>query len=294
MADLALMVPCLYGNPSIPPKVVFVHHLMLPHFTSHILPKFPSHYRFVLISSGTDQTIPTGSGDTRFLPLRGFANTPDGGENWVTLTNSSKIIHWFCENHDVSHPRVSTLPLGVVEGLYGMEHISITDNAVEISKRPLQFLVAHRLRPSHGTGHGPWDLRAKVLRQCRTQQEEHRPSHILCVSPREDEKSDHRKSIPQHIFVQLAMNVSFTVCVHGGGIDPSPKAWEAVMMGNIPIIQHSTLDDAYSQLPVVFIDDWDRLFGEVAKVRDRLQVLRSKLAPYYEDATLRSMVTEVS
>jgi hypothetical protein len=89
------------------------------------------------------------------------------------------------------------------------------------------------------------------------------------------------------------MNASFTACAHGGGIDPSPKAWEAVMMGTIPIIQHSTLDDAYAQLPVVFIDDWDRLFGEVAKVRERLRVLRAKLAPYYEDATLRSLVTEV-
>ena len=33
-------------------------------------------------------------------------------------------------------------------------------------------------------------------------------------------------------------------------LDPSPKAWEAIIAGTIPIIEHSTLDDAYSQLPV--------------------------------------------
>ena len=33
-------------------------------------------------------------------------------------------------------------------------------------------------------------------------------------------------------------------------IDPSPKAWEALLVGTIPVLEHSALDDAYSQLPV--------------------------------------------
>lgn len=52
----------------------------------------------------------------------------------------------------------------------------------------------------------------------------------------------------------------FIACIHGGGIDPSPKAWEALMVGTIPIIQHSTLDDAYSRLPVMFVHDWSEIF----------------------------------
>ncbi len=52
----------------------------------------------------------------------------------------------------------------------------------------------------------------------------------------------------------------FIACVHGSGIEPSPKAWEAVLLGCIPIVQHSTLDDAYSQLPVVFVTEWKELF----------------------------------
>ncbi len=51
-----------------------------------------------------------------------------------------------------------------------------------------------------------------------------------------------------------------SACVHGSGIEPSPKAWEAVLIGCIPIIQHSTLDDAYEKLPVVFIHEWKDLF----------------------------------
>jgi hypothetical protein len=290
-ADWALMMPCLYGNVSQPPKVVFVHHLMLPHFVQHVLPKLAETDPFVLVTSGGDQTIPTGSGDMRFKPLAGFSETGDGGPNWETLTTHPRIIWWFCENHDLKHPKVSTLPVGVVEGVEGMQHVSTVTPSVGILKRPLQFLVAHRIR----NGFGPWELRAKIQEACLLQQEEHLPSHVLCLSPKRHAPRDLRKGIPLAQYIKYAQSVSFVLCVKGGGLDPSPKAWEAIMLGTIPIIQHSTLDDAYAMLPVVFIDDWNKLFtGSVIPVRERLEELRLKLAPYYNNRTLRAMVVEVS
>ena len=58
--------------------------------------------------------------------------------------------------------------------------------------------------------------------------------------------------------------------------DPSPKAWEALLVGTIPVIEHSTLDDAYSQLPVrrnylLHYIHWSSIF--VAKI------LLTKLLP---------------
>ena len=50
------------------------------------------------------------------------------------------------------------------------------------------------------------------------------------------------------------MNTSFTACAHGGGVDPAPKAFEALAAGSIPIIASSALDAAYqdsSRTPVV-------------------------------------------
>lgn len=287
--DWALLLPCFFGDLSVAPRTVFVHHLMLPYFVDKVLPKIDPRYKFVLVTSGTDQTIPTGRGDVRFHPLKGFASTKDGGRNWRLLTNHRQIIHWYCENHDLSHPKVSTLPVGVVDGLYGMEHIRIIEPLIRLDNRTVQFLVAHRVR----TGKGQWELRQKVSEWCQLQQDEHLPSQILCVTPPATITRDHRKGIPQGPYVELAQNMSFILCVQGGGLDPSPKAWEAIMMGTIPIIQHSTLDDAYSLLPVVFIDDWSRLFGSVSKVRTRLQVLRAHLSPYYTNPDLRAKVIQV-
>ena len=106
---------------------------------------------------------------------------------------------------------------------------------------------------------------------------------------------DHRKGISQRVWVRLATSVPFVLCVHGGGLDPSPKAWEAIMLGTIPIIQHSTLDDAYEQLPVVFIQRWQHLFeGDLAIIRSRLRRIAETLSPYYDDPHQRQQVIEVS
>ena len=58
----------------------------------------------------------------------------------------------------------------------------------------------------------------------------------------------------------MVVTYPFIACVHGAGIDPSPKAWEALLVGTIPIIQHSTLDNAYERLPVMFVNEWSELF----------------------------------
>lgn len=84
----------------------------------------------------------------------------------------------------------------------------------------------------------------------------------------------------------------FTACVHGSGIEPSPKAWEAVLIGSIPIVQHSTLDDGYERLPIVFVHEWKELF-ENPDIGSLLARWLEKLGPYYEEgSTLRKLALE--
>lgn len=76
----------------------------------------------------------------------------------------------------------------------------------------------------------------------------------------------------------------FILCTHGGGLDPSPKAFEAILVGTIPIVQHSTLDDAYRHLPVVFVDSTVGLLQN----NNTLELLGKwliELSPYYEEGS---------
>lgn len=137
--DWVLMVPCMFGNPLKPPSTIFVHNYMLPHFIESTLNFMDPSYRFVLVSAGTDLTIPRSAGDSRYHLLRGFAQGPDGGAYFQKLVNDPRLIHWFCENHDVNHAKLSTMPTGLTDE----EPVKyIPKNTTLLSERPLKILVS--------------------------------------------------------------------------------------------------------------------------------------------------------
>lgn len=78
-------------------------------------------------------------------------------------------------------------------------------------------------------------------------------------------------------------------------IDPSPKAWESILVGSIPIIQNSSyIHDAYSHLPVAFVDDYSVLFT-FNRTEAMLRKWLEELTPYYQEGSfLRRETLEVS
>ena len=64
-------------------------------------------------------------------------------------------------------------------------------------------------------------------------------------------------SLPLPEYRHLLRKHLFTLCVEGGGIDPSPKAFEALRQGSIPVIKESPTADAYRHFPTVVVQTWD-------------------------------------
>jgi len=141
--DWAMMVPCVFGNPHMDggPRTIYVHNYMLPHFIESTLHFMNSSYHFVLISGGTDLTIPR-SIDKRYSTLRGFAASTDGGPYFQTLVRDQRLIHWFCENRDLSHPKLSTLPTGFTFPWTELRSDLDRRNHVPIDERPLKIFVS--------------------------------------------------------------------------------------------------------------------------------------------------------
>lgn len=89
---------------------------MLPHFVQHTLKAIDPTFRFILVTGGVDMTIPR----SFFCPyppwkLPGFSESMDS--SWGKLLNDRRIVHWFAENHDMNHPKLSTLPTGEFRSL---------------------------------------------------------------------------------------------------------------------------------------------------------------------------------
>jgi hypothetical protein len=144
------------------------------------------------------------------------------------FTEHPNILHYFSENHDKNHPRVSTLPTGFPHNPT-LDPSTVQDSLrknmgpfIPLNQRTTRIFVTDRIRG------GPWfQARRDVAGYCVN------TSSAFCRTT-----TDAETGANHEIFVHGVQNAQFIMCVHGGGLDPSPKAWESLFMGSIPIIEH--------------------------------------------------------
>jgi len=242
------------------PKVVFMTsyrgHSVLNYFVKAVLKTISS--PFILIIASEDYTFPSGIGDKRWNMYVNLKN------QIKTLLDNDMILHIFVENLDTVHEKMSPIPLGLLFNDNRMLDLSQYAN-VDFSNRHNFCFFSHRLRI------GPqWQDRTNTSEYCKTAWK----------------FVDHHETLPKREFIEKLKNSKFCICVHGGGYDPCPRFFEAILYGAIPIIEHSPLDPVFSKFPVVFVDNWtvDSISEEM--LSEKLKVLRS----YYEDKDKRMEV----
>lgn len=261
-----------WGEPNKVPRTIFVRTDLVSFFATEILPCLRR--KFALITGDHDATLPR-QVDKRY-PRYIERNV------WQDLLANPLLLHMFAENLDeAGGDKVSGIPLGVnpmefpnYNGNFLIDKIPM--HIPSLSERPLKMQNVDRQRDPHVAtdvhGHATSQFveRQRVLERCRLNWTD------FCVP----------RTLSQETFFESLREYPFVKCVHGGGLDPSPKAFEAVLSGTIPIIQHYAGDDAYRELPVVFVDDW-----EVDTITaEKLAAWRDELAPYYEQRELRADV----
>lgn len=244
------------------PQTIFLSlraaHQAIRYFCDQILPVL--HAPFVLVSGSEDMTIPVQT-DQRW---RCF----DAQERSMiaALAQHPLLLHWFAENLDQDMgSRVSPLPLGFVfpQGQAPVEAPLVPP----LAQRPGLILCSHRLRS------GPqWEPRHRVSRLARTDW-----ADWCSLVEEEVSESEYLELVRQHVFV---------LCVEGGGLDPSPKAWQTILHGAIPIIRNSPLSAAYRELPTAIVDSW----SPEQITLERLARWQQQLAPMVE--TQRGMILE--
>jgi hypothetical protein len=166
---------------------------------------------------------------------------PDGGPGWKVFTESPNILHVFSENHSKNHSRYSTLPCGFPhtrDSSPATLLASVEKNLkpyIPFDERPVRVLVSDRVRS------GEWYQDRVMAREycvnvsssfCSTSLDLDLPGGGTGLS---------KVQISHAKFVWSVQNSQFVLCTHGGGLDPSPKAWETILIGSIPIIQHRSV-----------------------------------------------------
>lgn len=217
-------------------QTVFVslrsHEAALEYFFSFVLPRLKRN--FVLVTGSEDITLPNQI-DKRWPSLP--ANLREHIEK---LVEHPLLLHWFCENLDEQfHAKVSPLPLGIVEPDVDKDLKVRPSDWGGLATRAKRILCAHRVRDGE-----QWQLRRHVTELART----HWRSFVTILDePVEEEE-----------FYALLRTHAFVLCVEGGGLDPSPKAWHSLLNGAVPILRRTATTAGYDNLPVVKVDGWSK------------------------------------
>lgn len=203
------------------PTTIFVQAELVATFYRRILPCLPSSARFVLLTGDHDGTTPNQL-DVRYKKDL----TP---AEWRSMLDDRRIVHMFIEHLDDAtalRARVTSLPLGLNPLEFASNNPDDVLSAVAwptpgtLQQRPLRALQCDRVYTS-----------ADQIMQF----EERKRVAALCLSSSWSSLCDSRANIPIGSFFTTIQEYPFLLCVHGGGLEPSPKAWTALLAGVIPV-----------------------------------------------------------
>lgn len=252
------------------PKFIFLSayngNIGIKYFVLNLLEKITS--PFILIIASEDHTFPTGKGDKR-------CNVYLNSQEYIkTLMQNKYLIHIFVENLDEINSKMTPIPLGlaVMPGYCKTVFYDINlPEFLNINFSEKKILCHSCIRIRDGE---QWLDRKNVIEYSKNEWN-------TFVTYYEQTNNE--------IFIESLKKSKFCLCVHGGGYDPCPKFFEAILNGSIPIIQHSPLDEAFSKFPVVFVDEWNKTSISEEFLLTKLEELRD----FYEDIDKRKQVLKL-
>ena len=81
----------------------------------------------------------------------------------------------------------------------------------------------------------------------------------------------------------------FVVCPHGHGLD-THRIWEVLLLGSVPIVKTSTLDDMFEDLPVLIVEKWEDisvpLLRQWQQTEKSFNDIDAALFPYWQNLLL--------
>lgn len=166
--------------------------------------------------------------------------------DWLDEPN---ILHWFAQNADASHPKLTAIPIGIANAYtpHGdAETIQKMRNLVPKKKTRLCYL-------NFSVGTNP-AVRGPAYKQFRRMG---KPAKLRPFLSYLAEMGDHM----------------YAASPPGNGLD-CHRTWEALYMGVVPIVLRNTLSPLFEGLPILEVDTWDEL--STSFLRDVYPAIRAK------------------
>jgi len=152
--------------------------------------------------------------------------------------DDEKLIAWFGKNLDkTNHPKACPLPIGLANTHWPHGNIKVLEQVLQKKESVKKDILLYSNFAVH-----------------TNKKERNLPKSVYALAHKAG-----RKPWKEYLY-DLARS-KFVMSPEGAGTD-CHRTWEALLMGSIPIIKHSTIDDLFKGLPVLFVDDWSDITYE--------------------------------
>lgn len=204
-------------------------------FTINLLPRITK--KVILVSGDDDQSIPHSYPDSTRLILE-----------------SPYIVHWFSQNCTMSHPKITHLPIGLDYHTMSRRNTFWGDIITPIEQEnEIKELI------KLGKSFGERNIRIystfhfELGRGDRAEAYNGIPKDLI------DYPENKTTRLVSH---KRQLDYAFVASPFGCGPD-CHRTWEALVLGCIPIIKSSGLNDLFKDLPVLIVDKWTDVTHEL-------------------------------
>jgi hypothetical protein len=156
--------------------------------------------------------------------VSGVSDASPSYDVYIQIITNSNIKKWIGANIPYSHPKIVKVLIGAgePERVYGNHNdlIALHTNRIKYEQKIHEVCI-----PYHSQTHSS--------------------------------RSELKSTIPRLEFKEYMKEISkykFVYCKRGAGID-THRFSEILLMGSVPIIEHSGLDDLYCRFPCMFVED---------------------------------------
>lgn len=170
-------------------------------------------------------------------------------ERFKQFLNQDKLIHWYAQNAVLDHPKLTPIPIGIANKQWPHGNLQ-TLKAIIDSNIKKELLVYKN-----------FDNNTNIaIRRA-----------IDFITSRNGIGMSER--VPHKNYLEKMASSLFVISPPGNGID-CHRIWEALYLNCIPVIQRNTCFRSVSDLPILFIDDWNEV---------TIPFLRNKVTQYIDN-----------
>lgn len=195
----------------------------------------------------------------QYLLISHNADHPAPGA-YVHYLDDPKIIAWFGQNPTImGHPKFRAIPIGIANRMWSHGNPATVDKARSL---------ASGMQKKHLLG---------MNFVVSTHQDVRKPVYDFFVK----QPFCTQLYYPDHFQYLLAMGTArFVLSPRGNGLD-CHRTWEALLMGAVPVMTHSMMDECLEGLPVVLVDDWNQVTPEFLE-QESQRIIRDAETMHHE------------